>query len=178
MSEWSRPVRPEQVPATGRGLSLEPSAAERGEIAERLGLIELPELRADVLLERDREDLLASGTLRARAVQACSVTGEPVEARIEEGFELVFRDTPPAVPGDEVELHEGELEILPFGEGGAALGEALADTLGLALPPYPRAAHAEEALREAGVRTEEEMEAERRAASPFAVLKGSSSPRP
>jgi uncharacterized metal-binding protein YceD (DUF177 family) len=43
------------------------------------------------------------------------------------------------------------------------LGGAIADTLALALDPYPRSAGADEALREAGVISEAE-------ASPFAVL--------
>jgi len=177
MSEWSKPVRLDQVPATGRDLALNPSPSERAGVAERLGLLELPELAADVLLERSRGDLVASGTLRARAVQACSVTGEPVTAEVHEAFELRFRESEPRAAGDEVELSEGELDVLPLDGGTAELGEALADTLALALPPYPRAPGAEEALREAGVRTEEEMEAERQAASPFAILKDSS-PRP
>jgi len=43
------------------------------------------------------------------------------------------------------------------------LGEALVDTLSLALDPYPRSPNAEAALKDAGVLSEEE-------ASPFAVL--------
>lgn len=171
MSDWSKPVRLDQLPATGRELTLRPSPAERAAVAERLDLFELPSLSADVLLERDRGDLIASGTLRAQAVQACSVTGEPVAAEVHEAFELRFREDDAKAKGDEIELSEGELDVLPLRGGAADLGQALADTLALALPPYPRAPGAEAALREAGVRTEEEVEAERVAASPFAVLR-------
>jgi len=51
-----------------------------------------------------------------------------------------------------------------FHDGAAIdLGGAIADTLALALDPYPRSAAAETALREAGVLSEEE-------AGPFAAL--------
>ena len=51
----------------------------------------------------------------------------------------------------------------------AEIGEAVAQTLLLALDPYPRSPAAEAALREAGVKSEEEASVE---ASPFAALKG------
>jgi len=51
-----------------------------------------------------------------------------------------------------------------FHDGAAIdLGSAIADTLSLALDPYPRSAGAEAALKEAGVLTEAE-------AGPFAAL--------
>ena len=53
-------------------------------------------------------------------------------------------------------------------EGGAIdLGEAAAETMALALDPFPRAAGAEAALRAAGVLSEEEA----RPANAFAALK-------
>jgi hypothetical protein len=56
-----------------------------------------------------------------------------------------------------------------FYEGGAIdLGEAAAQTLALSIDPYPRSPAAEAALREAGVKSEEDARAE---ASPFAALK-------
>ena len=47
------------------------------------------------------------------------------------------------------------------------LGEAVAQTLLLGLDPYPRSPAAEAALRDAGVKSEEEARAE---SSPFAAL--------
>jgi hypothetical protein len=47
------------------------------------------------------------------------------------------------------------------------LGDAVAETLSLSLDPYPRAPQAEAVLREAGVKSEEEVAP----ASPLAGLK-------
>ena len=64
---------------------------------------------------------------------------------------------------EEIELGESDCDVV-FHDGGAIdLGGAIADTLALALDPYPRSAGAEAALKDAGVLTEEQ-------AGPFAAL--------
>ena len=64
---------------------------------------------------------------------------------------------------EEFELGADELDTL-FHDGQAIdLGAAIADSLALGLDPYPRSPNAEEALRQAGVISEEE-------AGPFAAL--------
>jgi len=63
----------------------------------------------------------------------------------------------------EIELGEADCEVI-FYEGGAIdFGTAIADTLALAMNPYPRSAGADAALKEAGVLSESE-------AGPFAAL--------
>jgi len=73
----------------------------------------------------------------------------------------------PAVggPDEEVELSERELDLIFYDGTAIDLGEAVAETLALSLDPYPRAPNAEEALKAAGVKSEEE-------AGPFAALAG------
>ena len=62
-----------------------------------------------------------------------------------------------------MELGEGELDVV-FHDGAAIeLGAAVADTLSLALDPYPRGPNADTALKAAGVLSEER-------AGPFAAL--------
>ena len=71
----------------------------------------------------------------------------------------------PAAPEEEVELSESEMDVV-FHDGAAIdVGEAVAETLSLGLDPYPRAPGADEALKAAGVKSEEE-------AGPFAALAG------
>ena len=67
-----------------------------------------------------------------------------------------------------MELAEGELDVMHYEGGSIDLGEAVAQTLALGLDPYPRSPAAETALRESGVKSEEEARAE---SSPFAALK-------
>jgi len=138
--------------------------AERGVLAERLGLQSLDRLEAHAVLSRDGQKIRATGRLKAALEQSCVATGEPVPAHLDEPFDLVFLPEPKGTGGDEeVELGAADLDTV-FHDGSAIdLGGAITDTLALALDPYPRSADADTALKEAGVLTEEE-------ASPFAAL--------
>ena len=137
--------------------------AARGAIGERLGLIALATFKAHAVLERDGEAVVATGRVQASCTQACVATGDPVPAHIDEAFTLNFVPEPSGKPDDEVELGENELDTV-FHDGAViALGDALVDTLSLALDPYPRSADAEAALKDAGVISEDE-------AGPFAAL--------
>jgi uncharacterized metal-binding protein YceD (DUF177 family) len=150
----------------GERLDLVADEAERAAIAKRLDLPKLDRLEAHVCLERTGDVVRARGRLLASLDQSCVVTGDPVAAHVDEPFALVFVPVPRAErPDEEVELGEGDLDVV-FHDGSAIdLGRALADTLALSLDPYPRSAGADAALKEAGVLTEEQ-------ASPFAVLAG------
>lgn len=166
-------MRLDAIPLGGRDEALEAGAAEREAVAKALGLLALDDLSAQAELRRiGGDEVRARGRIRARVAQACSVTDEPVPAELDEPFDIVFRPPPTHAPDEEIELGAGELDVV-FHDGGAVdLGAAAVDTLALALDPYPRAPGAEAALAAAGVRSEADMEAERVAASPFAVLKG------
>lgn len=168
--ELSRPVRIDTLGEAPRSLSVDADAAERAALARRFGFVSIDRLSAEMALVRRGEAVRAVGTVRAALAQACVATGEPVAEEVEEAFDIEFRPLPKADGGEEeVELGEGELDVT-FYEGAAIdVGEAVAETLSLAVAPFPRAPHADEALREAGVRSEEEARAE---SSPFAALKG------
>lgn len=148
----------------GQRMDLTADDAERAEIAKRLDLVAISRLEAHVVLNRSGKLVTAQGRVRAQLDQACIATGDPVPARIDEAFSLRFAP-PPMVdgPDPEIELGPHELDTV-FHDGQAIdLGDALADTLGLALDPYPRGPNADAALKEAGVLKEAE-------AGPFAVL--------
>lgn len=147
----------------GDRIDLVADDAERAALGRRLGLLSLDALKAHTVLTRDGEAIAATGRVQASCAQACVATGEPVPARIDEAFTLNFVPEPSGKPDDEVELGENELDTV-FHDGAViALGDALVDTLSLALDPYPRSADAEAALKDAGVISEEE-------AGPFAAL--------
>lgn len=150
----------------GERLDLVADAAECAAIAERLDLVALDRFEAHVALAREGDEVRASGRIKAALTQSCVASGEPVRARIDEAFDLKFVPEPAvAARGDEaeVELSGNQCEML-FHDGAAIdLGGALADTLALALDPYPRSADADSALKAAGVLSESE-------AGPFAVL--------
>lgn len=162
--EFSRPFRLDELGSAPRGVTIEADAAERAALAKRFGLLSIDRLSADAQLTRDGDVVRADGTLAADVVQACVASGEPVPAAIAEGFSLRF--VPAASdPGiEEVELEESELDEVDYEGGAVDLGEAAAQTLALALDPFPRAPNADEKLRDAGVIGEED-------AGPFAALK-------
>jgi uncharacterized metal-binding protein YceD (DUF177 family) len=105
----------------------------------------------------------ATGRIVAALEQSCVATGDPVPAHLDEPFEILFR-TPPVVDHDaEIELSEDDCDVV-FHDGTLIdLGTALADTLALALDPYPRSPQAEDALKEAGVLSEDQ-------AGPYSAL--------
>jgi uncharacterized metal-binding protein YceD (DUF177 family) len=163
--EFSRTYRLDGIGEAPRAVSIEADAGELAALASRFGLISLNDLSATAQLAREGDVITASGSLQADAVQACVASGEPVPAHIAESFALRF--VPPAgqaAEEEEIELEESELDLLTYDGGAIDLGEAVAQTLALALDPFPRAPDADDALREAGVVSEQDM-------SPFSALK-------
>jgi uncharacterized metal-binding protein YceD (DUF177 family) len=155
--EFSRPVRIDTIGEGPRRLGVQAEEVERINLARRFGLVAIDRLAADLTLIRKGKDVAIEGTLSANVVQACVATGEPLDATIEVPFALIFRPQPEiAGPEDEIELGENELDVIFYDSSSIDVGEAAAETLLLNLDPYPRAPGAEEALRQAGVKSEEE----------------------
>jgi uncharacterized metal-binding protein YceD (DUF177 family) len=169
MTEFSRLFRLDALSAEPRTVRIEAEPGELEALAARFGLLAVGSLAAEASLSRRGDSVEAEGRLTAEVTQSCIATAEPVEAKVEEPFQVEFRPPPEAGPDEEVELDEQELDVVFYEDGAVDIGEAAAQTLALALDPYPRSPAAEAALREAGVKSEEEARIE---ASPFAVLKG------
>ncbi len=147
----------------GQRLEITADQAEREAIARRFGLLGLERFDAVVTIGRNGEEVRATGRVRAAVTQACVATGEPVPAIVDEPVELLFRPEPRVGPDEEIDLNEGDLDVVFHDGREIDLGGALADELALALDPYPRSAGAEDALKDAGVLSEEQ-------AGPFAAL--------
>jgi uncharacterized metal-binding protein YceD (DUF177 family) len=166
--EFSRPVRVDMIAGSPRAIEAQASPAERAALAQRFRLGGIESLSAEASLSRRGEDVVADGALTAEVTQSCVATGEPVPARIEEPFSIVFRTQPEGLgPDEEIELSESEMDVVFYDGSTIDFGEAVAETLSLSLDPYPRSPAAEEALREAGVKSEDEVEP----AGPLAGLK-------
>jgi uncharacterized metal-binding protein YceD (DUF177 family) len=166
-AELFRPVRLDAIGVAGETVVIAAEPAERAFLAERFGLVALDRFEADVRLERDGETIMARGRLVADVVQACIASDEPVASTIDEKFTLRFVPEDALAQAEEIELSETDCDTLPHDGRAIELGEAVAETLALAIDPFPRSAAAEAALREAGVLPEEEARA---ASSPFAKL--------
>ncbi|MBR0553319.1 YceD family protein [Stakelama marina] len=165
--EFSRPQRLDQIGAGDSEVRIAADDAERAALAQRFGLVSLDRLEAKFSVRREGRSVFADGHVSGAVEQACIATGEPVPAAIEEDVRLRF------VPAgseteEELELDEDECDTV-FYEGGAVdLGEAAAETLALALDPFPRSPDADRVLREAGVVSDEEADADAEQSSPLA----------
>ncbi|NJC34799.1 uncharacterized metal-binding protein YceD (DUF177 family) [Sphingomonas jejuensis] len=161
MPEFSRRIALDTVGEGGRDVAVEADADERQALARRFDLYALDRLDATARLTLRSGIVHAEGTLHGTGAQRCVVTDAPVPVLIDEAFHLRFVDDAPE--GDEIELSEEDCDTLPLDGNAIDLGEAVAETFALALPPFPRAPDADAVLRAAGVKSEEE-------AGPFGSL--------
>ena len=108
-------------------------------------------------------DIFANGQLSASLAQICVATGEPLPSEISEAVSIRFIPEPGIDEETEFELDAEDCDVM-FHDGLLIdLGEAVAQSLGLALDPYPRSPDADALLKAAGVKGEDE-------AGPFGVL--------
>jgi uncharacterized metal-binding protein YceD (DUF177 family) len=155
--EFSRPRRLDTIGQGEATVEIEADEGERAALARRFDLLGVERLAADYTLRRDAAGVVATGHLTATVTQACIATGDPVPGKIQEEFALRFvAESTESSGDDEVELDEGELDTVFYTGGAIDLGEAAAETLALALDPYPRSPAAAAALRDAGVLSEED----------------------
>ncbi len=172
--ELSRIVRADTIGVTSKASTVVARPDERAALAKRFDLLALDELAAELDIVRDAAGIRVTGTMHARGEQACVVSAEPVAFALDEPIELRFSEA--AIPdGDEVELGAADLDVMPLDGDALDLGEAVAQSLGLALDPYPRAPDAARAAAAALVVSEAEADriaaADKARASPFAVLR-------
>lgn len=147
--EWSRPERVDTIGEGPRAIAISADENERAALARRFDLLAIERLDAAFTVRREGGAILAGGRVRASVVQPCSATGAPVPASVDELVELRFADE--LADDEELELSPDALDTLPIENGAIDLGEAAAETLALALDPFPRAPDADAVLAEAGV---------------------------
>lgn len=143
-------------------------------LARRFGLKEIKGLKAKVDVENKGDVIyLVQGRVEADIVQSCVVTLDPVDARIEEDFEVFCADADaiPVVSNDmEYDVTGDEDLPEPVVAGKINIGEIAAQFLSLAIDPYPHAEGAEP--EEDGTVWREHDENDRpEKPNPFAVLK-------
>lgn len=149
-----RPVKLRQV--DGGTMRIEATAAERAALAERFDVVAIERLVADVKLDRHGEEVAASGRLEAELVQNCGISGEDFPVRIDEPVSVRFvPEVAHSVPDEEIELSENDLDEIEYTGGAFDLGEAIAQSLGLAIDPYAEGPNADAVRKEAGIETDD-----------------------
>lgn len=161
MSEFSRIV---DCARLGDGIRhLEASAQERAALAERFLLVAVDALEAEITLTTDGRIITAEGHLKADIVQSCAVSGEDLPVSISEKLKFRFVPEGEHRPDEEVELSEEDCDDIEFAGTSFDLGEAVAQSLALAIDPFATGPDADRARKETGVFADE-------ANGPFAAL--------
>ena len=158
-SEFSRTYDLRSLPPDP--VELVASPAEREALADRFALVGIDTLIARLTLVSEGDRIRANGRLDARITQSCAISGESLPAIIDEPVQLVFVPAGDVAGGgeDEVELDEAELDEIEYRGTSFDLGEAIAQSLALAIDPYAVGPEAEAVRREQGL-----LDADRRGA--------------
>ncbi|MDV3458380.1 YceD family protein [Sphingomonas sp. HF-S4] len=155
--EFPRPHRLDQIGTGDTEVEVEASSEERAALARRFELVGIDRLTARFTLRRDAISVFAKGRLSAAVTQSCGVTGDLLPATIDDDFAIRFLPEPNETEShDEVELAEEDMDTVFYTGSALDLGEAAAETLALALDPFPRSPRAAELLKAAGVISEED----------------------
>jgi len=165
MSEFTRMVELRSIDARTR--HVEAGEDERKALAARFGLVTIGRLEAALELVAEGTTVTAKGTLSADIVQSCAVTGDDLPVAIREKLDLRFvpEAEQQAAVDEDREIDSSEADEIGYEGTAFDLGEAIAESLALAIDPYATGPGADAARKEAGLLGEEDT-------GPFAALKG------
>lgn len=171
LSEFSRMVRHRPLPA--EPILLEPTIEQRAALAKRFGLPSIEAFRATVRLIDAGKAIIAEGHLSASVHQACSISGEPFPVLIEEPLSLRFvqQSTQEHDPEVEIELTREELDEIEYSGDSFDLGEAVAQSLELAMDPYAQGPDADAMRQEANIESDDNQAPTGPLAEALAALK-------
>ena len=156
--ELSRPVKLKAI--KDDPYVIEASEAERAALAERFGITSIESLRAEVTLDPKGDKIEANGTLTAAITQACAISGEDFSVAIDEDIAFIFvpADAAPVSEEDEeieIELEDEDLDTIDYEGDSFDLGEAIAQSLALAIDPYAEGPNADAAREKAGITSDD-----------------------
>ena len=158
--EFSRIADTRQIDAAP--VHLAASEEECAGLARRFDLVAVKRLEATLALDKDGTAIRATGTLSADIVQSCAISGEDLPVLIREQLSFRFVPAGQHQPDEELELEASELDEIEFSGTSFDLGEAVAQSLVLAIDPFAEGPDAERVRREVLKEAEE--------AGPFAAL--------
>jgi uncharacterized metal-binding protein YceD (DUF177 family) len=148
MSEFTRMIDLREIGNAPVAVTATP--AECAALAKRFALVAVERLSASVMLNPVGQDVKANGRFTAAIVQSCAVSGEDLPSQINEPLALRFVPAQP-IGAAELELTAEDLDEIEFSGTAFDLGEAVAQTLALAIDPFAIGPQAEEARRKAGL---------------------------
>ncbi len=149
-------------PLPGDTQIIEANAGERAALSKRFDLAGIESLVATIELEERAQSIRAEGRLDAQITQICAISAEEFPVRISEPLDLKFVPSGSlAVTGnedDEIELEADDCDEIEYSGDTLDIGEAVAQTLGLAIDPYAEGPNADAARKAAGIIAEGEQD--------------------
>ena len=125
------------------------NATECRRLAGRFGLTAITRLVATVTFANTGDAITVTGRLRAEVIQACAISAEDFDVVIDEPVNLRFATPGDSTPADtEIELTADDCDEIAFDGLSFDLGEALAQTLALAIDPFAEGPEADRARAE------------------------------
>ncbi|MEL0251241.1 MAG: YceD family protein [Novosphingobium sp.] len=135
--------------AGGPPVVLEPTEAERKRLATRFQLASIDEMRARLSVTGEGQVFEARGQVEAKIMQFCAISGEEFAVSINEPVALRF--VPPEndhSPDEEIELTAADCDEIEYEGTSFDLGEAVAQSLALAIDPFAEGPDADKARAE------------------------------
>lgn len=140
-----------RLPSRGMPVHFEANEKQRAALADAHGLESVERFVADFTVANwKRNGVRVEGRVKAALTQACVVTLEPIEAKIDEPFETLFLPENSKLgrqgfeTGGEIILDaEGDDSPETFSGDHIEVGALAEEFFGLAIDPYPRKAGAE-----------------------------------
>ena len=162
MSDTPEFARPFDIRAiTDKPVELVATDSECAALAERFGLVAIHSLSATLSLEADGDEVSATGPMRAAIVQSCAVSGDDLASDIAEDVAMRFvplASMEASEEDEEIELAAEDLDDIPYEGTSFDLGEAVAQSLALAIDPFATGPDADMVRREQGVIEEGESD--------------------
>lgn len=160
--ELVRIVKLDRLPPTA---TVEATEAECVALARRFSLPAVHALAAHVQLAQHGDAIDARGRLTAKFEQRCAVSNEPFANTLDEAIAVRFV---PALPAhgenEEIEFADDAPDEIEYDGAAIDLGEAVAQSFGLALDPYADGPGADAFRRSVGLSDEDAP------GGPFAAL--------
>ncbi len=137
---------------------------QRQALAKRFDLPSIETIEADYRLEAQEHEIRMTGHILSDLHQTCAISGQPFPVQVNEAFNIIFVEkTEIPQSEEEIELAAEDCDVIEYETAQIDLGEAIAQTLYLALDPYPRGPDADQIAQKKGLKSEEE-------AGPFGAL--------
>jgi len=145
---------------------IEPSQKELCALALRFDISAVRQLKAEISLFANGAAVTAKGQIQAKITQQCAVSGEDFPVSIEEQIHFRFvpqTSAPELEELEELELNSEDCDDIFYAGESFDLGEAVSQSLGLAIDFFAKGPNADAARETAGMLDES-------AAGPFAAL--------